>query len=185
MLEFTEVFTLGQCVDRYSIYTIIKCKNIDFSHVAWIFDIFDDEQAIYHITDNIIDINAAEYDIPGYPSYTLLEYIIRNTTSCNITVGNRQALYYLLNNGCINNDTFTFYNDDKYNDDEYNDGHLTLSKYKYLVKYLTDTSLGKFKGYYNIKRYYDMVTTMLLILKAQQWLPSTIIKYLIIPFIYQ
>ena len=53
------------------------------------------------------------------------------------------------------------------------------------VDYLTDVSLDKFTGFYNVEKYHYMINTMLLIIKKQQRLPPAIVKHLIIPFIYQ
>ena len=167
MLEFKEVFAEGAMIYAYECDSLLKCKNIDFSHCGWTYNVFIDHTILCHIVDNIIDINAVEHKQSA--QYTLLMNLTRLTTSFRRTA----SIDYLLNNGYINVNTFDGIKD-------------ILNKYEYLVTYLTKVSLNKFTGFYNIEKYYDMITIMLLILKAHQTnLPTTVIKHLIIPFIYQ
>ena len=100
-------------------------------------------------------------------------------------------IHYMFNNGCINNKSFEMHFGDFGKHIHFCDccPHKRFDK---LTRYLTKVSLNRFKGYYNIEKYHDMMYIMLLIMKAQQkvpyvrsTLPSAIIKHLIIPFIYQ
>ena len=105
-------------------------------------------------------------------------------------------MHYMVNNGCITKQAFKSDCGDA--SCCRHDNFCKCCPHKHfgkLVKYLTKVSLNKFKGYYNLEKYYDMIYTMLLIMKAQQRLtstgstgkslPNTIIKHLIIPFVYQ
>ena len=195
MLEFTKVFTKGQSMKKYRnhIETIMKCKNIDFGHVNWVDcsrQLYNEVECMIHIIDNIIDVNTHDYN--HTQSYTFFAKILHY--SCNTDI-----IHYMFNNGCINNESFRRYYEflSSFNN-LYRQAFCQCCPHKHfdkLTRYLTKVSLNKFKGYYNIEKYYDMMTTMLLILKAQQKmihirstlpnLPITIIKHLIIPFIYQ
>ena len=184
MLEFTEVFTKGYDVDNEDIGTIMKCKNINFGHVNWTLfaGVFSDNiMCMVHIIDNIIDINV--YGDNNIFAYTFFVKIIRFSKYPYV-------IHYMLNNGHVNNKSFEIYHSFS------NDFNLHLrscnfcdccphKQFDKLTNYLTRVSLGKFTGYYNIEKYYDMMYTMLLIMKAQHKLPTTVIKHLIIPFIYQ
>ena len=188
MLEFTKVFIKGQCVNYYDIETIMNCKNIEFGYVNWdnlfCVSVHYNIDFMNHITNNIINVNAHDND--NIQSYTFFTRVIRYGQFSNM-------VHNMLNNGYINDESFEKYH-----------SHDWLAeckifckccphkKYDKLVNYLTKVSLNKFKGYYNIEKYYDMIHTMLLILKVypklshiEFTLPSTIIKHLIIPFIYR
>ena len=190
MLEFKEVFTYGHVMSEYSITLMMKCKNIDFSHTSWEMSIFDYTTVVYYIIDNITDIDVIEYQEPHCHSYTLLQNIICRIEVVGINENYNKMLNYLLNNGYIGNNTFTFLNQRRYRRIV-----TPLIKYIHLVKYLTNTSLGRFTRFYNIQKYYDIITTMLLIIKVYQKLsctgvaltslPPVIVKHLILPFIYQ
>ena len=185
MSEFTKVFTKGANMANHYDYSsiIMLCKNIDFSHVRWIHvhsSFYNDVQCMVHIIDNIIDINA--HDNNDNRMYTFFTKIMQYSTSSYI-------MHYMLNNGYVNDDTFSIYSKYGYLDNTCN-WHGSCKccpnkRFDKLVNYLTMVSLNRFKGYYNIEKYYDMMITMLLILKAQQRVPSAVIKHLIIPFIYQ
>ena len=122
--------------------------------------------------------NVHEYKIIGEGCCTLLHDIIRwyRLISLNKVM---PRINYILNNGYISSGTFSFITSSP------KILAPMINKFRGLVKYLTNISLNRFTKFYNIEKYYDMVATMLLILKAQQRVPSAIIKHLIIPFIYQ
>ena len=168
MLEFTKVFPKGTRVIISSTEEIMKCKNIEFDHVCWSTDIFKNFELVCHITDNIVDVNVIEYEINRCLSHTLLGNIINYSKHDDI------CIEYVLNNGHINSETF----DSLDECGEY-------SQHRHLVEYLTKISLNRFTRFYNIDKYYDTATIMLLIIKTQQRLPSAIIKHLILPFVYQ
>ena len=178
-LEFTEVFKRGYMITDISIEILLKCKNINFSHNLWSYPIIRREYVVKYIVDNIVDINMVEY---SYESTTLLSNIIGSNDLSNTT----ESIVYVLNNGYIDNNTFTCTN-------YYKCSHF-LDRYKWLVKYLTKVSLDRFTRFYNIEKYYDTCTSILLIIKVYQklsndghnrWLPSNIIKHLVLPFVYQ
>ena len=186
MLEFTKVFPKGHDMkDCWSHKpTIMKCKNIDFGHVDWI-DIspkfYDSTSCMVHIIDNIIDVNIC--DGHHKQAYTFFTKIIRYSNKPHI-------IHYMFNNGCINKESFTIYFNSRIfdNDDNRHRHFCKCCKYKQfdeLTSYLTKVSFNRFKGYYNIEKYYDILKVMLLVIKAQHVIPTTIIKHLIIPFIYQ
>ena len=186
MLEFTKVFTKGQYIDMNNIEMIKKCKNIDYGHTYWTMHIrfYTDITFVTHVIDNIIDVNAHNDGDKNNNTYFIK--ILRYASDPRV-------LHYVFNNGYINEKSF----DDYLKCDFY--GHLKYfcrccprKQFDKLTSYLTKVSLNKFKGYYNIEKYYDIIYTMLLILKTQQklphigsTLPSAVIKHLIIPFIYQ
>ena len=178
MLEFTQVFSRGTIVYKSDITTIMRCKNIDFSHVFWDGRIFNKSPVVYHIIDNVVDVNIFEHTYGANNCYALMDNIVRHysTSNPNEVVS---RINHVANNGHISNSTFRFVTN-------LHDNLVPMiNKFRGLVKYLTDTSLNRFTKFYNLDKYYDMVITMLLILKTQQRLPSAIIKHLIIPFIYQ
>ena len=187
MLEFTKVFTKGQFVDIRDIKTIMRCKNIDYGHVCWwhmCVDFYSNMYCVSHVVDNIIDINVC--DSNNRNRYTYFVEILRHTSSSHI-------VHYMLNNCYINEKSFNDYL--RYHSCEDRNYFCECCPHKQfdkLTSYLTKVSLNRFKGYYNIEKYHDMMYIMLLIMKAQQkvpyvrsTLPSAIIKHLIIPFIYQ
>ena len=197
MLEFTQVFNKGHMLKITNICTILKCKNIEFDHVYWETKIFGDVELMQHIIDNIVDINVREYY--NGASYTLLQNIIRlispyygyNNSTLITTIN------YALNNGHISVRGFDGIRSD--------DTKIVarMSKFRNFVNYLTTISLNRFTKFYNIQSYYDTCKTILLIIKVQSIgnikqsnhrlskggvltsLPSTVIKHLIIPFVYQ
>ena len=187
MLEFTEVFTKGQHVgiNDNDIEIMMKCKNIDYGHVSWwtYKDFYSNIQYVTHIVDNIIDIN--KYDNNNEHSFTYFTKILSYYNSSH-------TIHYVLNNGCVNEESFNIY---QKLSSRIHDRFCACCPHKLfdkLTSYLTKVSLNRFKGYYNIEKYYDMIYIMLLIMKAQQklshtgsTLPSAVIKHLIIPFIYQ
>ena len=126
---------------------------------------------VYYITDNIVDINVLEHQNDRYDSYTLLGNIVIFSNNDDV------CAKYVLNNGHVNNETFSSLDEC--------DGCVEYSRHRHLVKYLTRISLTRFTKFYNIDKYYNTATIMLLIIKKQQRLPSAIIKHLIIPFVYQ
>ena len=163
----------------------MKCKNIDFGHVYWMNMLYSDvlaknDKLLAHLVDNIIDVHAHDNNNVGYCTF-MLGILSHKTPS---------MLQYFFNNRYIN-------------DDHFGNEHILLyinrsgvsvsppmNKYMYLqvkqlTNYLTSISLGKFKGYYNVEKYYNMIHTMLLIIKVQKKIPTSIVKHLIIPFIYQ
>ena len=177
MLEFTEVFLKRHDMSNHK-EIVMKCKNIDFGYAKWKKldrDFYDNRSYMVHIIDNIIDVSAYDNNNPGL--YTFFEKIIYYSTDSHI-------IHYMFNNGCINNKSFTPCFTSSL-------GHHVFCKccprkhFDKLTYYLTAVSLNKFKGYYNLEKYYYMINIMLLIIKAQKNLPSVIIKHLIIPFIYQ
>ena len=173
MLEFTKVFIRGDLLDVQHINDVRACKNIDFNHVRWSFNIVRDYSTICHIVDNILDINAFEWKSN---SFTLLHIIICAFKSLK----QRDAsIKYIMNNGYINVNTLDVA--DRY-------AYVTrirLGEYRNLVIHLTKISLGKFTGFYNVEKYYDTMIVMLLILKVHKVLPKNIVRHVIIPFIYQ
>ena len=181
MLEFTEVFPKDCIIINYPNYveTIMKCKNIDFGHTDWIVlsgILYDDVPCMVHIIDNIIDIDT--HDNNRYTRYTFFGKVITYSRIPSV-------IHYIFNNGHINNKTFEIYFSGL---QTYHHNFCKCCPHKQfdkLTNYSTKVSLNKFKGYNNLEKYYDMLNIMLLILKAQQRLPTAVIKHLIIPFIYQ
>ena len=170
MLEFTEVFPRGAYVTN--IDDIRKCGNINFSHVKWSLGIFQNHSIVCHIVDNILDINAWEYQSR---EHTLLDNIIRAGFSHEQI---KRSVNYMMNNGYVNIDTFNVVH-------RLGRIYVVLNRYKNLVIYLTTISLGKFTKFYNVEKYYDTMIVMLLVLKVHKVLPKNVIRHVIIPFIYQ
>ena len=192
MLEFKEVFPKGHNITHRDTQTIMKCKNIDFGHVMWPLScrintyfgpdntdaiIYSYDQLMYHIIDNIVDINTYDNDDPD-GRYTLFSKIIH--------IQNKSVISHILNNGGVNNRTFKIIRADC--SLHYTQSNLLQQSSK-LVKWLTDISFSRFVGYYNLEKYYYILPVLLLVTKTQQkshnHLPTNIIKYLIIPYIYQ
>ena len=182
MLEFTEVFPKGYKVYTNSTRTrtIMECKNIDFGHVDWFAmsrSFYNNAKYMSHIIDNIIDINTHDNNLDN--RYTLFGKIVCYSSTPSI-------VHYMFNNGRINDTTFEIYFRILQHVP-----HRSFCKccphkqFNKLTNYLTKVSLDKFKGYYNLEKYYDMIYVMLLIMKAQQRLPTSVVKHLIIPFVYQ
>ena len=182
MLEFTEVFPKGYSMAKCdNLDIILKCKNIDFGHVCWNSldddDFYGNETYMFHIIDNIIDINT--HDGRFVYLFPLFNKILRYSESPSI-------IHYMFNNGCVNDTSFKIYFDGYWNMSHKRFCECCPRKqFNKLTNYLTKVSLSKFKGYYNLEKYYDMLYIMLLIIKVQQKLPSVVIKHLIIPFVYQ
>ena len=183
MLEFTDVFRNGHdmtdCYKDEAIRTIMECKNIDYGHVIWMFskkDFYNNINCMIHMIDNIIDVNTHDYHCAN--TYTFFVKVMYNCSILQIT-------NYMLNNGYINNTSFEDYFDLTRTQHCFKRVNYPNKHFDKLVNYLTKVSLSKFKGYYNLEKYYDMFHIMLLVMKAQQRLPTAIIKHLIIPFVYQ
>ena len=186
MLEFKEIFPQGHTMNTRDIPLIMKCKNVDFGHVDWCNNlpngIYNNKVLMMHLIDNIIDISVM--DGAYISNFTLFDKIM--CYSHGSVIRN-----YVLNHSYINYRAFRRESSMGY-DTDYNH---TFCKYRPFVNYLTNVSFGKFKGYYNIEKYYYIVHMMLLIMKAQQKmpyvgstvtsLPPVVIKHLIIPFVYQ
>ena len=192
ILEFREVF-VKDCMMLYSdISLILQCKNIDFGHVSWPHymykQYYDNKQLMFHIIDNILDINTKDHNLEH--GLVLLSKICTEDIWSN--PNNNDIVKYAMNNGCLNN--FTFVNFNATHQRRISKYH-SIVRFGKLVGYLTIISFDRFKGYYNLEKYYYIIHTMLLIMKAQQRLsakgqlnyslPNTVIKHLIIPFIYQ
>ena len=168
MIDFKDAFDKGYKIKSTDIDTIFKCKNIDFGHVNWqavCESFFGNVQLMFHISDNIIDVNT--HDDNDNRNYNFISKIIHYSRDLLI-------VYYVFNNGGVDNHSFnSMYGSD------------INWKYRELVKYLTIVSLNKFARYYNIEKYYDVCHVILLVMKVQRVLPTAVIKYLIIPFVYQ
>ena len=201
MLSFKETFKKYLAVGLNDRSMIMACKNIDFGCVMWTDSIFTDNDLVFYIIDNIVDINAKER---GNGS-TLLQNIIfhiRLSEDCSI-YDSKLQISYLLNNGHINISTLQCYSSGHIDDitirrkcykcDNIAKYIPKVHNYVDLIDYLTRISLGRFTKFYNIEKYYDTCTTMLLIIKAQskdntmtnRKLPPSIMKHLILPFVYQ
>ena len=181
MLEFTKVFPLGNSITKDDADVVMRCKNIKFDHMFWTIDNFNNVELMYHVIDNIVDINVLEYQSSGHGSFSLLENVLvyADNDKCALLV------HHIFDNGCINSDTLNLLTEDihDYVDD--------MQEYINLVNYLTRTSLDRFRGFYNIINYYDTCIVLLLVMKryskmvTTRWLPSNVIKYLVLPFVYQ
>ena len=175
MLEFKEVFKQHQAMSRRDIPTIMRCHNIDFSHVNWFAGLFgailnSNTEFMKHLVNNVVDINV--YDNNNSLHNTFSSGIIRYS--------NNFTLRYMLNNRFLTNNDLS--NTQKWihcRDDCY------VSQSIKIISYLTRISLSKFTGFCNTEKYYYMIHTILLIMKVQKMVPILIIKHLIIPFIYQ
>ena len=188
-LEFKEAFLKGHSMSFEDIPLILQCKNIDFGHVKWpgcAYRIYyNHKQLMFHIIDNIMDINVMDNNLPCGFALLCKVCSIEGHTNSNI-------VDYVINNGYINNLTFIIF---KTNHIAHVNKNYSMVHFEKLINYLTEVSFDKFRGYYNIEKYYYMIHTMFLIMKVQQKssvknqlkysLPNTIIKHLIIPFIYQ
>ena len=185
-LEFREAFVKDCIISFTNIPLVLQCRNIDFGHVLWpscaCRNYYNNEQLMFHIIDNIVDVNVRDNNI--LDGFTLFDKIYIEEKYANIgsNNNNKNIIKYFMNNGCINNLTFTIF---KVNFDNRLNKYQSVIRFGNLVNYLTGISFDRFRGYYNIEKYYYMIHTMLLIMKAKQKLPNTIIKHLIIPFIYQ
>ena len=162
------------------------CKNIEFDHVHWESEAFRDMELMQHVIDNIIDVNILECDKRNGHCYTLLQNVVRLMTCNNDSPHNSTleiTINYALNNGYIGVDGFNGIS--SYNREIV----IRMLKFRDFVNYLTTISLNRFTKFYNIQSYYDTCKTLLLIIKMQSTgntkLPPTVIKHLIIPFVYQ
>ena len=174
MLEFKEVFSQGHMLESTDVSLILQCKNIDFGYVGWRIDgMYNNENLMYHIIDNVIDVDIHENNDTTY--LTLFCKILHFCKNPIIT-------HYMLNNGYISNET---YNKKRMVKHYCYNQCCTRKYYNKQLDYLTSISLNKFKGYYNLEKYYNILHVMLLVMKSQKKLPSSVIKHLIIPFIYQ
>lgn len=177
-LKFKETFPQRHRLTITDIPTVMKCKNIDFGHVNWnsyIMGFFShviikDIHLLKHLTNNIIDVHVRGHNNKSYYSF------INGVGVC----GNETAFKYVINNRSIDNEFF-----DKISDDIRVISSDYRNKLKELVRYLTDTSLNKFAGFYNTDEFYNMIYIMMLVTRVQKSLPKSIIKHLIIPFVYQ
>ena len=177
MLQFKGVFHKGQWLHIEDMPTVMLCENIDFGHVSWPCDIrmYSDTNLMIHIINNIIDINARDND--STHNFTFFNKIMNYST-------NQSIIQYLLNNRCITTELFDSPNF-RVSHIPYEYSRTLYTQSHNLVKYLTMISIDKFKGYCNLEKYYNMLPIMVLVTKAQKKLPSSVIKHLIIPFIYQ
>ena len=177
MLEFKQAFPKGSYVHHNynNIQTILKCKNIAFDHIDWFGDdrsAYNNVDLMFHLIDNIVDIDVT--DRGSVLCFTFFTKIIRYTNNLAI-------IHHLLNTRCIQHSYFGQLGNYQ------RQVRCVCCQNKHfdkLVNYLDSVSLSKFKGYYNLEKYYDMLYIMLLVMKAQRRLPTAIIKHLIIPFIY-
>lgn len=187
MLEFKQAFQQNHFITNKDIPLIMQCKNIDFGHCKWpqclsthnrpgplyvTVPLYTTVDLMEHVIDNILNINTYNNNNSN-----------RDTLFCILCVYSTNSIIeYAINNGYLNNTSF----DDVCNNYiwYYNDNDL-LYKFDIFVKYLTNVSFNKFPGYYNLEKYYYITHMLLLITKSQKILPSTIIKHIIIPLIYQ
>ena len=183
MLDFKNAFTKGHKIDSTDIETLMMCKNIDFGYVDWTnLDSrahYNNANLMLHIIDNILDITANDNRVEGYLSFVILLLYYNGS----IWIINR-----LFDNGGVTYDIFDSIYTNCYDKCEYKQCVIHLhvhQKHIQLLKYLTSVSLNKFTKYYNLVKYYDMIHTMLLIIRVQKRVPNIIIKHLIIPFVYQ
>ena len=166
-LEFKEVFHKYQKLSFFDMKTVLRCRNIDFDHVNWPIDLFHtlhyNINLLTHLINNIMDISV--YGLECHSHKTFASGIIRyNRPSVAKSMVNARYL----------------------NNKDFIDALAVFYKQPMLlVKYLTQISLDKFKGYCNTERYYHMIHTMLLVMKVQKKVPTTVVKHLIIPFVYQ
>ena len=186
MLEFKRTFPKDHIIHSRDIPLIMKCKNIDFGYVNWCSELpcyyYNDKGLMAHLIDNIIDITVK--DGASASNFTLFDKVMCYSDRSSIKK-------YMLNNGYVNygicHRVSLWGNSNSVNS--------TFLKYMSLINYLTNASFGRFKGYYNIEKYYYIVHIMLLIMKVQQKmacigstlpsLPPVVIKHLIIPCVYQ
>lgn len=204
--EFREIFHKGCTIDTQDDRLIMMCKNIDFGHVDWPFYItsfFGNKELMYHIVDNIVDINAQSYPHSHTtPGATLLNKIMfriiaggcNNNCDCGCII----IIAYIINNGYIDNDTLkpplwaTKLHSDTHLDVtiRLNERMVTIGQLSDFVNHLTTTSLKKFTRFYNVEKYYYIAKLLLLITKVQskfslKWLPPNILKHIILPLVYQ
>ena len=183
MLDFKDVFVKGYKITPTDIPTLMTCKNIDFGHTYWMYLntslYYNDVHLMTHIMDNILDVNANDGDNDEYHPFIVI-LIYYNNTICLIDI--------LLNNVGVAYDTFDEIKTNQHSEYIFEQCKINLyahQKHIQLLKYLTSVSLNKFTKYYNLVKYYDMIHTMFLLVKVQKKVPNTIIKHLMIPFVYQ
>jgi hypothetical protein len=151
---------------------ITKYTNIDFSMTAWpdadeFGEFYKNKKIIKHLANNIIDLDKKELSSYHYDPYTFLQKIYAQDY-CKLTE-------YVINAGC--NLTIQSHNYMK---------TINCNKARNLQKcllkeYILDKSNCILK---NTIKYYDTMQIMLLVMKVQKILPKMVIKYKIIPFIY-
>jgi len=156
-------------IDKF-INNITKYTNIDYSMTCWpIYNhsVYNNENLIKHLADNIIDINAKEYS-GAVVSFTLLEKL-GSSSPINLA-------YYIIDCGC------NLHSNLHVNYINYN----KILKFKKLQQFIYKNCIFKNNDFIfkNTCKYYNTMPIMLLIMKSQKILPKTIIKYKIIPFIY-
>ena len=174
MLEFREVFGESQEIKVKDILLIKQCKNIDLRTRYWFCGLFtyyihEDDKLMTHLVNNIIDIYA--YADIDDTHYTFASGVLRNGTTSMVK--------YMFNNRYLSNNGINYMC-------MWAGSHIRLCKQlRQLINYLTMVSFNKFWGYCNTEKYHGMIYIMLLVTKVQKRLPFTIVKHLIIPFIYQ
>ena len=101
-LEFTKVFPKGHKIKYHDVRTILQCKNIYFNHTHWTHNEdrgwHNNVAAVKHIVDNIIDMNAHDNNMVYLPTFFGTIIICSKQSA---------AIHYVLNNGGINNYSFT------------------------------------------------------------------------------
>ena len=177
-LEFTETFNKGQQITEDDIPTIMQCKNIDYDHVNWNIRrmykqvLTENTQFMMHLVHNVIDINSCY--VNGCSHYSFI---------CNIIIHSDDAiLKYVINNRGFNKKLLS---EIKSRCMVSMNQYLMFDKLLKLSKYLNKKAVHKFPGYYNLERYYNMMHTMLLVMKVQTIFPKCVIERIIIPFIYR
>ena len=179
MRNFVEVYTKGCRIDHHEIPMLLQCTNIRFGHTIWTYNIFGDEMVLRHVVNNIVDINEKEYGRDCGLLYNVILCVDRHYAVSN----DMSLVNYVCNNGYINKNTLNIAGSHAITFSPQIASNIhTIRK---LVNYLTEVSLNKFTGFYNLEKYYYICHIMLLIMKTQQKIPSIVIKHLIIPFIYQ
>ena len=108
-LEFRKAFVKGHSMSFEDIPLILQCKNIDFGHVDWphyrIRNYYDNKQLMYHVIDNIVDINIKGNNLER--GIALLCKICTEDIRGN--PNNGDIVNYIMNNGCLNNLTFVHF----------------------------------------------------------------------------
>ena len=180
MLNFEDAFKKGHHISNNDIPTLMQCTNIKYSHTSWYVSVYCDIKVVQHVVNNIVNINEPE---DGSSRVTLL-YNVSYQNSVGFVCDYSANVNYVLNNGYINKDTIGAIRDycSLMGTPIVTQKTRTIGE---LVNYLTDVSLGKFTGFYNVEKYYYMIHTMLLIMKNQRLVPSAVVKHLILPFVYQ
>ena len=179
-VDFRTVFPRGHTIKFNEYPLVLTCRNIDFGHVYWPNGIFYESSntiaLVTHIIDNTIDIDA--HDNSNHLYHTLFTRIVTSNVE--------HTIKHMFNTKGICCNSFNKMLKYEWMNLPYR--HL-YRRSKDLIIYLTKISLNRFTKFYNTEKYHYVIHTMLLIMKAHRsattQLPSTIIKHLIIPFIYQ